>query len=132
MRGIVNILLFLISLSGPIAMAMLVMGVDGSRRRRNILIAIMAMAFSTFVLATYLEMLNLPPSGTGPEAGPQDAPAFAMANAVLAGIVYLIVWAVCKGIGAIRRYHRERYPTKAPMRMNRAQRRSADRISPRR
>jgi MFS family permease len=132
MRGIVNILLFLISLTGPIAMAMLVLGADRNGRRRNILIGIMAIAFATFVLATYLEMLNLPPSGTGSETGPQDAPAFSLANAVLAGIVYLIIWAVCRGIASIRRYLRERYPAQAPMRMNRAQRRSADRISRRR
>lgn len=132
MRGIVNVLLLLITLTGPIAVAMLVLGADRGRRRRNVLIGIATAAATTFTLATYVEVSGLPPSGVGSEAGPQDAPGFAIANAFLAGLVYLLVWGICKGIDSLRRRLRERHPPTRPATMNRAKRRSAERIARRR
>lgn len=126
MPGIVSILLLLVSITGPVAVAMLVLGSDADRRRRHILIAIAVIAAAAFSFGTYLEVASLPTSGTGLETGPQDAPVFAAANTALAAIVYLAVWAACVGIRRLLRSYREHGPAQAPLRPNRAQRRSSE------
>jgi hypothetical protein len=123
MPGIVTLLLLLISLTGPIAIATLSLGGNKARLRRHGLITVAVAAAVAFTLGTYLEVASLPHADAGPS--PLDAPVYALANAVLAGIVYLVVWMACLGIRRLLRAYRERYPAQAPVRMNRAQRRSA-------
>lgn len=123
MPGIVTILLLLVSLTGPVAVAILVLGGNKARVRRRELIGVAILAATAFTMGTYFEVASLPVADAGP--APRDAPVYAFANAVLAGIVYLVVWATCIGIRRLGRAYREHHPVQVPAIPNRARRRSA-------